>query len=206
VDETPRVVRIEALLAHSNIDRAIGRIQEEIFSSFGLTSALALPPMIPLRFLAGNPLPGDSSRDAEPAPTARALDGLTVRTTSFRVVENALYLGAESRLPSGRRTGSTVGLGVDDVLERLPLGAHVDTDDPLFPPAPGFFLCVDQETCGESALLRRVAEAVAPAPALHFHPLGIGIFTVEAQSSKRWWRALSWEMQSLIRLRKGKAS
>lgn len=231
MDDTPRVVRIAALIPHSNIDRTIGRIQEEIFSTFGLSSALALPPMIPLRFLRGDVLPeeaapGDPPPGDETMAGIRTLDGLTVQTTTLRVVGSALYLGTEFRLPGGSRRDSAVQLGVDDILGPLSLGTGAG--EALFPPAPGFFLCVDEKACSEresrwgeksrrarkasnaqrprqarpSALLQRVAKAATPAPALRFHPLGISVFAVDAQSSRCWWRALSWEMQSLIRLRK----
>ena len=176
--EAYSVSKLLVVLPHSNIERTVGAIQERIFKGFGLTSAVALPPVIPLRFV--------SSSGPIHAPT-----GMTVRSTRLETEGRSLYLGVE--LHVGERI-----LETDDILETAGKKQDEPSTAPPFPEHHGFYLC----TSGDASLLSTVVEDLSPPPHLDFHPLGIALLTMRYLSGVPWWSHLTWEMDPPHRIRK----
>jgi hypothetical protein len=174
------VSRLMIIMAHSNVEKTVGAIQERIFSRFGLTSAIALPPVVPLRFV--------SSPGGVHPPR-----GMTVRTTAYETEGCSLYLGVELRVGEKKLESADI-LDAAGKGEAEPAACRAVP----FPDHTGFYLC----TTNDAALLPAVVEDISPPPRLDFHPLGVALLTLKYLSTQPWWSHLSWEIDSLQIIRK----
>jgi hypothetical protein len=178
VREQHTVTKLLVILPHSNIEKTVGALQEKIFRRFGLPSAVALPPVIPIRFVSS---PGK----------VHPLRGVAVRTTSYAIKKRSLYLGVELHVGE-RMLKSDEAFGINE--ER---GEAAATARP-FPAYTGFYLC----TAEDESLLPSVVDYISPPPHLDFHPLGLALLTAKYRSDRMWWSHLSWELDGLEKVRK----
>jgi hypothetical protein len=164
--------RIVALAAPGSVEAALGKLQAELFSRYGLASAQAMPPLIPVAFL---PLE---------APTRGLLGSLndsvrapwSIRTTGCEWAGEYLYVDVESG-------GAWAALRAR-TLERC--GAEPDG---LFPVREGFFM-----GCGDAAPAQRdtIRPAIAPAA---FSSSDLVLVSIERLLGQvAWWRELYWEI------------
>ena len=155
-----------ALLAPGSIEAEVGRLQGRIFSQYGLASALALPPLIPVAFL-----PADFAVRGLLDALNRSVRSPYRIDTGLAVWEaGALFLSVDSGgLWSGLREGA----------HALGVGA---CDGP-FPVFEGFFL-----GCGDATAAQR--EAIRPAqPSLGFTSSALALIGIGTpKGTLEWWR------------------
>ena len=175
-------LKLAVILPHSNIDRAVGEIQDTIFTCFGLASALALPVMIPLRILSPDTNPSDFLSLFENHPRR-----LTGQSSTYRIVDESLFLST--------RLSTEENLDVN-----FPSPADYQKGDypKLFPVREGFFLCSQEQGVPLEKVLIRLNQP----PSLHFKPLGYALIALETSDLPEWWRQTQWEIESLIKCRK----
>lgn len=172
-----------ALAAPGSVEAALGRVQAEIFSRYGLASAQALPPLIPVAFL---PLE---------APTRGLLGSLnesvrapwSIRTTGCEWAEDYLYVGIESG-------------GAWSALRARTLETSGAEPSGLFPIREGFFM-----GCGDAAPAQRDVIRPAVPPAV-FSSSELVLLRIESPPGQgAWWRELYWEIveQQPLRGRRG---
>jgi len=164
--------RIVALAAPGSVEAALGKLQAEIFSLYGLASAQAMPALIPVAFL---PLE---------APTRRLLGSLndcvrapwSMRTTGCQWREEYLYVGIESG-------------GAWSLLRERALQTCGAEPGELFPIREGFFM-----GCGDATPAQR--DAIRPeAPPVSFSSADIVLLSIEKPPGQgAWWRELYWEI------------
>ena len=160
------------LAAPGSVEAALGRLQAEIFSRYGLASAQAMPAMIPVAFLPQKAPPRGllgSLNDCVRAPWS-------IRTTGCQWAEGYLYVGIESR-------------GVWSALRERTLQACGAEPNGLFPVREGFFM-----GCGDATPAQR--DAIRPAvPPVSFSSSDIVLLRIERPPGQRaWWRELYWEV------------
>jgi hypothetical protein len=161
-----------ALAAPGSVEAALGRVQAEIFSRYGLASAQALPPLIPVAFLpreaATRGLLG-SLNESVRAPWS-------IRTTGCEWAEEYLYLGIESG-------------GAWSALRARTLETSVAEPTGLFPIREGFFM-----GCGDAAPAQR--DAIRPAvPPAAFSSSDLVLLSIEKPAGNgAWWQELYWEI------------
>lgn len=175
-------LKLAAILPHSNIDRAVGEIQDTIFTCFGLASALALPVMIPLRILSPDTNPSDFLNLLEDHP--RRLAG---QSSIYRIVDKSLFL--TTRFSTEENRNVYFPSPVDNKKADCPR---------LFPVQEGFFLCSQEQ----DVPLEKVLSRLNPPPSLRFKPLGYALIAVETSDLPEWWRQTQWEIESLIKCRR----
>jgi hypothetical protein len=165
-----------ALVPPGSVEAEVGRIQEAIFSAHGLTSAVALPPLIPIAFLPAHP------RGTVAHEPARALldelDGSVsapwrVTITRAAWVGGFLCLGIDSG-------------GMWDILRARARGGG-EADGP-FPAAEGFFLGCGEASAGQRGTIR------PPVPALSFTSGSLALVGLETAGGGPWWGDLFWEI------------
>jgi hypothetical protein len=164
-----------AMLAPGSVEAEVGRVQKSIFADHGLVSSIALPPLVPVAFL------------AEPALHGGMLSSLNASVAApYRIVfagarwhEDWLYLALE--------TGGVWGC--------LRAAAPPESTG-LFPAFEGFFL-----GCAEAKPAQR--ELVRPSlPAVGFTSSSLVIARIEASGQDgAWWREVSTEVLEEIPLR-----
>ena len=192
------------LKAPSNIEKQVRVIRTLLYRERNLTSALALPVMIPLCFV---PPQWSSRKRAERREAMFRAVGKTaplLRSGSILRVENALMWELEPAEDLERlKLSCEQAFCVEESAERTASG--------LFPVARGFYL-------GSSA-----HEASAPPPApeplrfpalaailLHVHGLKLQREAINGEAAGApaadaapWWRSVFWEQVERIPLRKG---
>jgi len=164
--------RFIALAAPGSVEAALGKLQAEIFSRYGLASAHAMPPLIPVAFL---PLEAStrgllgSLNDCVRAPWR-------IRTTGCEWAAEYLYVG----IGSG---------GAWAALRARTLETCGAEPSGLFPIREGFFM-----GCGEATSAQR--EAIRPAaPPVSFSSSDLVLLRIERPPGKgAWWRELYWEI------------
>jgi hypothetical protein len=158
-----------ALVAPGSVQTVVGRVQQALFATHGLLSAVALPPIVPVAFI-------------EPPAKPRAfLEGLErsaaapwrARTAGAGWLDGWLFLRVE-----------TGGLWAGLRAEALARGGELAGP---FPAAEGFFL-----GCAEARADQRDAIA-APDPAQAFSSADLALLRLETAEGTAWWRAVSWE-------------
>jgi len=175
--------RMVALAAPGSVEAALGKLQAEIFSRYGLASAQAVPPMIPVAFLpVAAPTRGllGSLNDSVRAPWS-------IRTTGFEWAEEYLYLG----IGSG---------GAWSALRARTLETCGAEPSGLFPIREGFFM-----GCGDATPAQRDAIRPAVPPAV-FSSSELVLLRIEKPPGPgAWWRELYWEIveQRPLRGRRG---
>ncbi len=175
-------LKLAAILPHSNIDRAVGEIQDTIFTCFGLASALALPVMIPLRILSPDTNPSSFHSLLENQPRS-----LTVQSSTYRIVDKSLFLSTSLSTEENL-----------DVNFPSPVDYQKRDYPKLFPVREGFFLCSQEQ----GVPLEKVLSRLDPPPSLCFKPLGYALIAVETSDLPEWWSQTQWEIESLIKCRR----
>jgi hypothetical protein len=159
-----------AIAAPGSVEACIGRVQLAIFAEHGLASAAALPPRIPVAFLAA-PVPRGLL-----AAAARSVSApWRVGTTRAAWEQDWLFLGVRSG-------------GMWTAVRDFILAAAPAAPEPLFPAAEGFFA-----GCGDASPVQRAL--IAPAvPQLSFSSASLVHVVLGGDGGRDgWWRALRWE-------------
>jgi hypothetical protein len=163
--------RIVALAAPGSVEAALGRLQAEIFSRYGLASAQAMPPLIPVAFL---PLEASTRgllgrlNDSVRAPWS-------IRTTGCEWAEEYLYVGVGSG-------------GAWAALRARTLEACGAEPSRLFPVREGFFM-----GCGDATPAQRDTIRPAVPPAV-FSSSDLVLMSIERPLGRgAWWREVYWE-------------
>jgi hypothetical protein len=164
--------RIVALAAPGSVEAALGKIQAEIFSRFGLASAHALPPVIPVAFLPSNTSPRGllgSLNESVHAPWS-------VRAGDSEWEAEYLYVGVGSG-------------GAWSALRARTLETCGGEPIRLFPIREGFFM-----GCGDATPAQR--DAIRPAvPPAAFSSGDLVLLSIETPSGHgAWWQELYWEI------------
>jgi hypothetical protein len=163
-----------AVLAPGSIEAAVGRAQEAIFREHGLVSAIALPPLVPVAFLAGGGGDGGGG-DALP----RGFLGRVERTahgpylftvTGITWKDGALFLALDSG-------------GVWEAL-RAACSAEAGGTG-LFPGFEGFFLgCLEADPGQRESIHVEMPDA-------RFSSASLAVARISTPSSgESWWRDL----------------
>jgi hypothetical protein len=174
-----RTHRLLALLAPGSIEAEIAALQQAVFSEHGFVSAIALPPLVPVRFL-----PADASLRIPQAPGRDVSAGFVVRVTGPAWSAGHLFLGLD--------TG-----GAWSILR----ADHRWSDGPpLFPCFEGFFL-----GCAESGPEAR-ASLVVPAVDRRFSSIDLALMSISVPGDRAdWWSEVHWQIEDRRPLR-GKRS
>jgi hypothetical protein len=174
-----RTHRLLALLAPGSIEAEVGALQQAVFAAHGFVSAVALPPLVPVRFL-----PVDASLRLPQIPGRHVTTGYTVRATGPAWSDGHLFLGLETG-------GAWSGLRADDRWTDGP---------PLFPCFEGFYL-----GCAESEPGSRVG-LVVPAMERRFSSLDLALLSIVVpDDGADWWSNVHWQIEDRRPLR-GKRS
>jgi len=175
-----RTHRLLALLVPGSIEAEVGALQQAVFSELGYVSAIALPPLVPVRFLqldAPARLPQVPGRDV----TA----GFVVRVTGKAWSSGHLFLGLDTG-------GAWSALRGDDRWSDGP---------PIFPCFEGFYL-----GCSEAEPAERPAVRV-PAMDRQFTSMDIALMSITASDDgPRWWREVRWQVDDRRPLRGKRAA
>ncbi|HEY9594725.1 MAG TPA: hypothetical protein VHE79_09625 [Spirochaetia bacterium] len=161
--------RLVALIVPGSVEAEIAAVQARIFREHGLTSAVAVPPLVPVAFVGETPrgLLGDLDA-AVSAPWS-------MRTAVAAWIGGALYARLDTE---GAWEAVRAG-----ALERC---GHETAA--LFPVGEGFFL-----GCGDAPQEERAA--IRPSiPALSFSSCSVAVVQLEAPDPAAWWRELYWEV------------
>jgi hypothetical protein len=182
-----------ALRAPGSIEACVCGMQQELFASHGLVSAIALPPLLPVAFLADMPRGGRGP--GTPRALLERLDAalkapyrISARAAAW--VQGAFYAGLDT---AGQWEILRAACAAD------PAGA-CPPRSPLFPVAEGFFLgCVE---AGDDARPRIAVEVSFPS----FTSATLALVRIETPArGTRWWRDVtcSIEAERPLRGRKG---
>jgi len=163
--------RVVALAAPGSVEAGFGKLQAEIFSRYGLASAQAMPPMIPVAFLPAEA----STRGLLESLNESVRAPWSIRTTECEWAEDYLYVG----IVSG---GAWAALRAR-TLQECGAGAKQ-----LFPIREGFFM-----GCGEATPAQR--DTIRPAvPPVAFSSSDLVLVSIESALGRgAWWRELYWE-------------
>jgi len=172
-----------ALLAPGSVEAEVGRVQQAIFAGHGLVSSIALPPLVPIAFLAdGKPGCGLLAQlnAAAAAPYRIVLAGLAWQN-------GWLFLGVD--------TGGVWGSLRAAALSAQAAGGAAEPPG-LFSAFEGFFLgCIEAES-GQRQLIRpRV-------PEVRFTSSVLALMRIDAAGpGGAWWREVSTEVLEELPLR-----
>jgi hypothetical protein len=159
-----------ALIPPGSVEAEVTRIQEAIFSAHGLTSAVALPPLIAVAFLPGV---------ARARGLLAELDGSV--SAPWRITSTGTAW-----------SGGSLSLGIDsggmwDILRARAQALGGGEAIGPFPTVEGFFL-----GCAEASAAQR--EAIRPpVPTLSFTSSSLALVRLETAGSGPWWGDLYWE-------------
>ena len=174
-----RTYRLLALLAPGSIEAEIAALQQAVFSEHGFVSAIALPPLVPVRFL-----PADAPLRLPQVPGREVTTGFVVRATGTAWNDRHLFLGLDTG-------GAWSALRADDRWSDGP---------PLFPCFEGFFL-----GCSESEPAAR-ARLVVPVMDRRFSSVDLALMSVSVpDDGSDWWTEVHWQIDDRRPLR-GKRS
>jgi hypothetical protein len=159
-----------ALFAPGSVEAEVGAVQQGLFSSYGLASACAISPLIPVVFLAPDAgIPIESIGKAAPSPYMFASKGLQWEG-------GTLYLSLDTA-------------GVWDALRKEILEAGLAAEESLFPPHEGF--CLGSWEASE--IDRRNIDVAAPL--LRFSSCALAILSLSVSTERpAWWREVHTEV------------
>jgi hypothetical protein len=174
-----RTFRLLALLVPGSIEAEVGALQQAVFADHGFVSAIALPPLVPVRFV-----PAESPARLPQVPGREVTAGFAVRTTGPAWSGGHLFLGLDTG-------GAWRALRGDERWGDGPA---------LFPCHEGFFL-----GCAEAAPEARDS-VVAPAMDRRFSSTDIALVTIVVpDEGTDWWSDVRWRIEERRPLR-GKRS
>jgi len=169
--------RLVALIPPGSVQAEVGKLQAAIFGRCGLVSSQALPPLIPIRFIAGA---------VSPRALLEQLDGAVAapwRMTTRRLswARGHLFLEVDSG-------------GTWSTLAEQSRSRSAVEPDALFPPEEGFYLgCGDATPAQRDALLRDAV--IAEAPSARFSSCAVAVLEIRTtRGREQWWREVYWEM------------
>jgi hypothetical protein len=167
-----------AIVAPGSVEAGIGRVQAAVFAEHGLASAAALPPLIPVAFLA------EAAPRGFLAAVSRSVSApWQVRTTQAAWVQEWLYLSVSSD-------------GMWSSVRASALSLAAAEPDPLFPAGEGFFA-----GCGDATPEQRAA-IDPPVPRMSFSSATIALVALSSPRGRDdWWREVTWELQETRPLR-----
>jgi hypothetical protein len=170
-----RTHRLLALLAPGSIEAEIGALQQAVFSEHGCVSAIALPPLVPVRFLPVDALPRLPEVPGRGVPA-----GFVVRVTGPAWSAGHLFLGLDTG-------GAWSGLRADSRWSDGP---------PLFPCFEGFYL-----GCPESGPGISDARHLTPTDR-RFSPVDIALMSISVpDEGMEWWNEVQWQIEDRRPLR-----
>jgi hypothetical protein len=161
-----------ALAAPGSVEAALGKVQAGIFSRYGLVSAQALPPLIPVAFL-----PSDAStRGLLGSLNESVRAPWSIHTTECEWAEEYLYVVIESG-------------GAWAALRARTLEKCGAAPSPLFPIREGFFMGCSEATPDQRDSIRPAVAVVA------FSSSDLVVVSIESPLGRgAWWRELYWEI------------
>jgi hypothetical protein len=173
-----------ALLAPGSVEADVGRVQQRIFHDHGLVSSVALPPLVPVAFLAGEPHEAAEERRKRRNLLARLNAAVSapyrITLTEVEWFDGWLYL----RVDSG------------GVWPTLRAAAAADTVTDFFPAREGFFLGCMEAKAEERMLIK----PLVPQGGFTSSRLAVALLDV-APEDGAWWRRVSVEILEEIPLR-----
>lgn len=174
-----RTFRLLALLVPGSIEAEVGALQQAVFAEHGFVSAIALPPLVPVRFVAV-----ETPARLPQVPGREVPAGYALRVGGLAWSGGHLFLGLDT-----------------DGAWRALRGDGRWADGPaLFPCFEGFFL-----GCAEAAP-EAWDSIVAPAMDRRFSSADIALMTIVVpEEGIDWWSDVRWRIEERRPLR-GKRS
>lgn len=167
--------RLLALLAPGSIEAEIGALQQALFSAHGFVSTIALPPLVPVRFL-----PADASPRLPQVPGREVNAGFVVRVTGPAWSAGHLFLGLDTG-------GAWSALRADSRWSDGP---------PLFPCFEGFFFGCPESEPGSRDTLR------IPSPDRRFSSVDLALMSIAVPADGMdWWSEVHWQIEDRRPLR-----
>jgi hypothetical protein len=171
--------RLLALLAPGSIEAEVAALQQAVFAEYGFVSAIALPPLVPVRFL-----PADASLRLPQVPGREVTAGFVVRTKDPAWSAGHLFFCLDTG-------GAWSALRTDSRWSDGPS---------LFPCFEGFFL-----GCSESEPAAR-ARLVVPVMNRRFSSIDLVLMSIAVPDDRAdWWSEVHWQIDDRRPLR-GKRS
>ncbi|MBA7681432.1 hypothetical protein ES703_89770 [subsurface metagenome] len=186
--------RLCALFPPGSVEKEIAQVQEKLFKSWGLVSALALPPLIPLFFLPPDlPIPDRVKLKAAADPA------FYCSTQNLVTLEGHLFWEV---LSSGRL--KALKSSIKQLFPRF----NQREAPRLFPEFEGFFLSSPEIEQG----FKEVITCIGSLPVIRFPAAALSVLTVDNLCSDRhrrlpgsgWWESIQWEEIIAVPLKKPK--
>jgi hypothetical protein len=200
-----------ALGGPTNIEKKVRVMQRRLYRQNGLVSALALPAMIPLCFVAPQMIPGTRVKLREALRSAVGREAPYLRSKSLADSDGFLFWdlaprGELQRLKQSCERGFAPREPAQPTVEDA---ARSD----IFPVARGFFLC-SMEGCNRGEITAPEVPDPLVFPAKSAYLLYLRTLAVETQAKQNassvenrpWWKTLLWEKVEEIPLRKSTAA
>ncbi|MBN1699649.1 MAG: hypothetical protein JW881_19180 [Spirochaetales bacterium] len=195
MNEAKKKYQFIALFPPDNVELKIIDLRRRIFSRFGLVSAMAFPPLIPLLFL-----PGHTSLDCLREIFRPGFTGFELTTGVITPVSGCFYLTVTSES------------GFEELLERLeparlnPKKTGIEStssDESLIPEFQGFFLAHTEY----SIKPENVITLIEPPQPFSFSVFSLAVIeTTVNVKGDRWWEKIIWRAPVMVRCRKPKRS
>jgi hypothetical protein len=188
-----KTYRFFAIIPPDNVEIDILILRRRIFSTFGLVSAMALPPLIPLLYL-----PESVSSDHARMFIYPGYGGFELITSGIAPVSGCFYLvvTAEKELDEFMQK-----LKTDVKREFMKEFDSCKETNMLIPAFQGFFLAHTEYTIKPEKLIT----SIEPPDPIHFSVFSLALMEVMVDpSQERWWKHISWQAPLLFRSRKSK--
>jgi hypothetical protein len=201
-----------ALKGPSNIEKEVLELQRSLYRQGGLVSALALPVMIPLCFVAPCVVPAKRSELRDSLRRAVGKEAPYLTSRSVAESDGFLFWDLDPRRELQRLRRSCQKVFAPTIARQ---GDRQEAQQPdLFPVARGFFLCSLQGRSRDTVPSLEAPEPLLfPAKAVIFlcvHPLVVEPTATKQSASstdgRPWWKSLFWEKLEEIPLRKTRAA
>jgi hypothetical protein len=167
-----------AIIPPGSVEARLGKVQAGIFEEHGMVSSIALPPLIPVAFLAESPADPAVLRGVErsvAAPWRMETRGATWEAGCLFFVVSSSGLWAS--------------------LHAAALGRAAAATGP-FPAFEGFFAGCLEANREQRSLIRPAV------PALAFTSARLAVVTITSpRGPEGWWNEVTWEIRSEVPLR-----
>ena len=201
-----------ALRGPSNIEKKARELQGTLYRQSGLSSALALPAVIPLCFASPRRIPATSAQLREHLRRAVGREAPYLTGGPIAECQGFLFWNLAPRRELQRLQRSCEKVFASPAAQ--PLDQETAQQQDLFPVARGFFLCSLQGRNRDTVPTLEVSETlrfpVKAASVLRVRTLGMesgaGEKGVSAIDDRSLWKSLFWEKLEEIPLRKGGTS
>ena len=185
-------LKTAGLLPPSNIERMVVSLQNDIFSQYGLPSALALPAFVPLSFHSANVTALNFISLFESTIYAFPLISGTVH-----VRDDCLFLSLQ--------TDETGESGLEKILSRLANLSPFEAEPPI-PVTRGIFLCHSRDRMQLAAIAREIPVL----PSFRFASFHFGLIDINWENSAGTtdeaapvcWEQTSWNVETRIKARR----